>query len=361
MRILIVTGSSGGHIFPALGLIDSLKEKSGTLETLLVVPKRSLESQILAGGYNIKSISTSPVNLRPDFKNFMALLRFFQGSLESLRIFMSFKPDAVVGFGGLDSVPLVLIGWMVRVRTLIHEQNCVPGRANRLLAKFCDKIAISFAQTQEYWPASKKKIVLTGNPLRQELKRVDRNKALDFFGFQDNKFTVLVMGGSHGSRKINTCFLNAVSALTDASALQIIHCGGSRDYLSLQSGYQGLNLKVKLFDFLKEMQYAYSIADLAVCRAGAMTISELVYFKIPSIIVPYPFAYRHQFHNAEALEKNGCAFTVRDDECEAGLLRKRLEEFMKTPGMASRMRDGFKNVRECRGNDLLADLVLTLE
>ncbi|KPK98001.1 MAG: hypothetical protein AMJ95_06380 [Omnitrophica WOR_2 bacterium SM23_72] len=360
MKILVVTGASGGHIFPAIGFLEALRDDYQDIETLLVVPKRSLKFNIPSAGFRVATISTRTVRLSLSLKNIIALLHFIQGSVESLRIFLAFKPDSVVGFGGLDSIPLVLLAWMLRVRTLIHEQNCLPGRANRFLLWFCDRMAISFVETQEFLKGHKHKIVVTGNPIRRSLKRIDRLKALHFFGLEGDRFTVLVMGGSHGSHRINTCFLEAVSGLEDGLALQVVHIAGDEDYPLLESGYRKLNLPVKLFRFLKEVQYAYSLADLVICRAGGTAIAELAYFKIPAVIIPYPFAYRHQSYNARVFQEKGCALLVRDEELKAQNLRRTLQECLSAPEKLAKMRQGYQDIPEYRSADLLAELAVTL-
>lgn len=356
MRILVVTGASGGHIFPAIGFLEALEDNHKDIETLLVVPKRSLKFNVLTAGFRVATISTSSFSASLDLKNIIALFHFIRGSMESLGIFLAFKPDSVVGFGGLDSIPLVLLAWMARVKTVIHEQNCLPGRANRLLVRFCDRMAISFSETQEFLKGYKHKIVVTGNPIRRSLKRIDKVEASVFFGLQADKFTVLVMGGSHGSHKINACFLEAVSSLREDLAFQVIHIAGNEDYPLLENGYGKLDLPVKLFRFLKEMQYAYSLADLAICRAGATTIAELSHFKIPAMIIPYPFAYRHQSHNARLLQEKGCALLVKDEELEAEGLRRALREWVSAPEKLAKMRQGYQKIPEYRSGDLLAEL-----
>jgi len=360
MKVLAVTGASGGHIFPAMGFLDSLEDKYKNIETLLVLPRRSLKSNIHLHRHRVQYLSSSSIGYGIHLKNLIALFKFFQGFLESLIIFLKFKPDVVVGFGSLDTIPLVLIAWMARTRTLIHEQNCIPGRANRLLAKFSDKIAISFAQTQGYFKAANSKIVLTGNPMRRELKSFDRPRALSFFGFDEDKITILVMGGSAGSHKINTSFLGAVSAMPDALRLQIIHIAGSTDFQFLESAYKRLNLKVKLFIFLKEMQYAYSASSLVICRAGATTMAELALYRNPAILIPYPFAYQHQLTNAKILESHNCAVVINEDDLEENKLRNILVEFLAQPGKLNLMRSNYNNITRVNANDLFVEAVMSL-
>lgn len=340
MRVLVVSEASGGHINPALSFLDNLKDRHKNIASLLVLPSRSLKFNILHSFCKREYISISPIELRFSLKNILSLFKFLKGSLEGLILLLKFRPDVVVGFGGITSVPLILLAWLTRTKTLIHEQNVIPGKANSLLAKFSDKIAVSFPQTQRYLGVNKTKIKLTGNPLRKELKRVARCEALSFFGFEDNKFTILVMGGSYGSHNINLCFLGAISTLPDASQLQIIHISGENDYCLLEERYRGLQLNLKLYSFLKDIQYGYSICDLVISRAGATTIAELIKFRLPAVIIPYPFANRHQLSNAKVLERKSCAIIINDNDLNAASLRKTIE-----PLIGSGSQDKLKNMR----------------
>lgn len=362
MRILVVTGASGGHIFPALSFLDALKDKN--VNTLLILPRYCLKYNISwkeTRNYKVNYISISAIKLDLDFTNFVAILKFFHGSLESLLIILRFRPDIVVGFGSLVSVPIVLLAWIFRIRTLIHEQNVIPGRANRLLAKFTDRIAISFLESRDYLKScSKTKIVFTGNPVRREFIRINKNKALDFFGLDSDKFTILVMGGSLGSHRINIEFLNAISRISDRHKLQIIHLSGRGDYALLKYGYRVLNINIKLFDFLEPMHYAYNACDLVISRAGATTIAEIIFFRLPAIIIPYPFAYGHQASNAELLQSQGCAMVIKDNELGADILRQAIEKLLDNPGEIKRMSSGYDAMSKSNANDLLVDEVLSL-
>ncbi|MDI6605755.1 MAG: undecaprenyldiphospho-muramoylpentapeptide beta-N-acetylglucosaminyltransferase [Candidatus Omnitrophota bacterium] len=361
MKVLVAAGSSGGHIFPAVGFLDGLRNKYKGIELLLVLPKRVRTSHLVYDlHYKVRYISVSPISFRLDFKNFIAILRFFKGWFESLFLLFEFKPDIVVGFGSLDSVPVLLSAWLLRIRTLIHEQNLIPGRANRLLAKFADKVAVSFAETKDYLKINQEKVVFTGNPLRQELKKIDRPAALHFFGFDDLKFTILVMGGSQGSQRINSCFFKAISTVPDKSRLQVIHIAGERDRAALERSYKEIALNARIFAFLKQMQYAYSICDLVVSRAGATAISELIFFRVPAIIIPYPFAYKHQFGNAEILEKMGTAVVIKDDQLDAARLRQALDGLMHNPERLALMRSYYSGALEANANDLLTQEALFL-
>ncbi len=353
MRILVVAGASGGHIFPALSFLGTLKEEYKDTEEVLVLPKKSLGNQIVPSRYRVCYISISTPKFKFDFKNFIAISQFFKGSLESLFLLLEFRPDIVVGFGGLVCVPLILWSWLFRIKILIHEQNVIPGRANRLLAKFADIVAISFEETKNYFKISPFKIAITGNPIRSELKKIDKNEALNFFGFNTPKFTILVMGGSLGSHSINMGFLEAISASPSKVKIQIIHLTGENDYDLLKHNYEGLDINFRLFGFLKDMQYAYNAADLVVSRAGATTIAEIINFSLPAIVIPYPFAYQHQISNARVLEKAQCAIIVKDEQLHTDILRKTIENFVENAEEIKKMRSNYNRIARLNASDLL--------
>jgi len=361
MRCLVVTGSSGGHIFPAVSLIQALKDKDPSVDILFVLPDQARNIPFTLGPLcRIKYLCITALKLQLDFKNFRAILKLAKGSFRSLFILIEYRPDIVVSFGGIGSVPLVLFAWIFRIKTLIHEQNVIPGRANKLLSRFVDRLAISFEQTKKYLAIIPQKIVLTGNPLRRELKLVEPLEAFKFFGFTESKFTVLVVGGSQGSHRINEYFLKAASLITNKLGIQIIHIAGNFDYDWLEKEYRDLGLDVKVKPFFDKMEYAYSISDLAICRAGATTIAELIKFKLPAVLIPYPFAYQHQLANAKVLADRGSAVIIEDDKLEKQPLAQLLDDFMKNPGKIERMRYGYADMVVAGADQLLAKEVFSL-
>ncbi len=343
VRILVAAGSSGGHIFPALAFLESLKEKYHDIDALLLLPEKSRTNTgcIKDCGYKIEFIPLASVRFglkREDLEN---LLGLFKAALQSLRILLEFHPDIVVGFGSATSVPVVILAWLLRAKTLIHEQNVMPGRANKLLAEFADKIAVSFAESREYLQRHRHKIVTTGNPLRKKMLRVDKQQARDYFGFSKDKLTVLVMGGSQGSSNINEGFLNALSLIRGNTGLQVIHLSGRADYALIKERYNNLGVGFALFDFLEPMHYAYSASDIVLSRAGATSIAELIYFCLPAILIPYPYAYEHQYRNAKVLEEKGCAVIIKDNDLSAEALKKNLEALILDRSRLDQMRGKF--------------------
>lgn len=360
MKVLVVAGASGGHIFPAVSFIDALKEKHKATEALLALPRRGLRPGILLTDCNIKYISTSTITLKISSANLIAIARFFQGAWESLAIILKFKPDIVIGFGGLDSIPCLFFAWLFRINTLIHEQNVLPGKANRFLAHFSDRVAISFAETKSYFNINPQKVILTGNPLRKQIRRMDKAEALDYFGLSQNKFTLLVMGGSQGSRSINAGFLKAIGSLDKASSCQVIHLTGESDYAKARQGYQDMGIEARVFMFIEKVEQAYSACDLVISRSGATTIAELSYLGVPAVLIPYPFAYAHQYNNARVLEETKRAVIVNDGELGTPKLKEMLNTFINEPEKMDTLRRNCAVTQEAGASLRLAELALSL-
>jgi len=353
MRILAVAGASGGHIYPASSFLSAVKIKIKSAETLLVLPLRCIAKNIIFKDSGVKYIRTTQLSLRPTFGNFLSGIKYLEGVAQSFELLLRFKPDIVVGFGSIDSIPLVTLAWLFRVKTMIHEQNVVPGRANRFLAKLVDRIAVTFAQTEKSFNVNPAKIVLTGNPVRNDLTRIDRIQALKFFGFKE-KFTILVMGGSQGSGRINKYFFEAVKSSSD---LQVIHICGANNDAQLKRGYKEIKVEARVVPFLEEMRYAYSAADLVVCRAGATTIAELSYFASPAIIIPYPYAYAHQLENARILGNSGAAVIIQDNDLESGILKEKIRRCSQR-NVLDNMRLNYGSLDSPAAAELLADAAL---
>ncbi len=275
-----------------------------------------------------------------------------------MRIMMKFRPDVVVGFGSLHTVALLFWAWLFRIKTVIHEQNVIPGRANRLIAKFADSLAISFPQTRSYFSGSREKVVLTGNPIRKELIKLDKKEALNFFKFEEGKFNILITGGSQGSHKINAVCFAALTALPLKQDLQIIHISGVQDFAGLKAGYTVSGVTHKLFEFFPAMQYAYSAADLVICRAGATTIAELQKFSLPAVLVPYPYAGAHQAGNARVLEDIGAAEVILDADLVVEKLKDKLQEFFCDAQKLRLMRQAYQKLPVLNAAEMLAKEVL---
>jgi len=359
MRVLIACGASGGHIFPALSFAERLKAKKEGIEILFLSTRKG-PGEILLKGYNVKLISVVPLKFL-SLRFFPSLCLLFKSMFEVMDILRVFRPDLVVGFGGYSSVPAVLLAALSGKRTLIHEQNVSPGRATCLLAPLVNKIAIGFQETKRYFNLSqKRKLIFTGNPLRSELFGNDRKEALRFFNLDFNKKTVLVMGGSQGSQKINRVFVQTALLLKDSLSFQVIHICGRAEEESLRRQYDKFNIEARVFGFLKEMGFAYSAADVVISRAGALTISEIIALCKPSILIPYPFAKGHQMANANLLLSRNAAIVIRDADLCAEFLKYRLLSLFKEQAEVDTLRKNLSHFTLRGADGLLAEAALGL-
>ncbi|HQP10404.1 MAG TPA: UDP-N-acetylglucosamine--N-acetylmuramyl-(pentapeptide) pyrophosphoryl-undecaprenol N-acetylglucosamine transferase, partial [Candidatus Omnitrophota bacterium] len=223
--------------------------------------------------------------------------------------------------------PAVASAILLRYLAMIHEQNAVPGRANKILAKFVKKIAISFPAAARYF--NEHKTVLTGCPCRLSQRPMDRAAIVRAFGLKDNKTTIFVFGGSQGSHSINEAFAACVPSLREILDFQAIHVSGKDDYLSLKDRYNEFGIPFALFDFLDKMEEAYHIADVVISRSGAATVSELAHFRLPSILIPYPHAQGHQRENASVLCQAGLAQMIEERDVTVSKMSEAILRILK--------------------------------
>ncbi|MCU0651916.1 MAG: undecaprenyldiphospho-muramoylpentapeptide beta-N-acetylglucosaminyltransferase [Candidatus Omnitrophica bacterium] len=341
MRVLVASGSSGGHIFPAISFIEALKAGNNDAQVLLVLPKKNILKAEGVLPCPVKYITVTPIKLNFSFAGLKSIWQMIKSFFQVILIFINFRPDVAIGFGSLASLPVILLAWFFRTTTVIHEQNVLPGKANKFLAYFSDKIAVSFKETVGYFKGKEKKIVLTGDPIRKSLVRIDKKIACAYLALKEDKFTILVAGGSQGCSRINEEFVKFIGFIPQKNKLQVIHLCGSKDYSRLKESYAGLGIEYKLFDFLQPMEYAYSAADLIISRAGATTIAEIMFFALPAVIIPYPYAYQHQLNNALVLERAGAALIIKDEELSLGQLKRMVLPLIDNQVSLSKMRGAY--------------------
>jgi len=341
MRMIAVTGASGGHIFPALAFLEEMGEKRPDIRTLLVLPDSLVGTSADFGGQEVKFIPIGA--LHGGARALPSAWRLCLGSARSLELLLAYKPDLVVGFGSLSCVPLMLSAWMLRIPTMLHEQNVVPGKANRFLGRFVDKVAVSYEESKGLFPVPRR-TVFTGNPLRKQMRRIPKDEARAYLGLGPGRFTVLVMGGSQGARSINRLFPAAAAALAPEKAPQVIHISGTAQFAEVTAAYAAAGITAKVYPFLTRMECAYSAADAAVCRAGAITCAELAAYALPALVIPYPFANGHQSRNAAVLERAGCCRIVKDGDLDAAEIGSFLNCCQDGGQFLSRMRSAFPAV-----------------
>jgi len=323
MKVLIVAGGTGGHILPAMAVAREIKTRN-IGEVLFVISSRKQDRDIIfAKGIDFIALSITSLKSKSIFSVLNFLTRLFVGTIESVFTLLRFRPDAVVGFGGYVSGPIVLTASFLGIRTIIHEQNAYPGKANRILARFVNKITISFPDAKNYFKGFESKIVFSGNPLREGLERDERDRPADCF-------SALVIGGSQGAHKLNTIVPEAAGLMQDSrrNMLNIIHIAGKNEKEDVEKYYGKIGIKNRVFSFTEHMARLYNECDFVISRAGAMTVSELLALGIPAILVPYPYAGGHQKLNAAVLEKIGLGILLEEKDLTACVMRDAILKLM---------------------------------
>lgn len=315
-RLIISGGGTGGHIFPALAIANEFKDRHPNAEILFVGAKGKMEmTKVPEAGYKIIGLWISGIQRKFTLSNLFFPFKLISSYIKAASIIKKFKPDAVIGTGGYASGPIMLAAAKSKIPSLVQEQNSYAGLTNKQVAGSAIKVCVAYAGMENYFPASK--IVVTGNPVRKDINQVEqrREKALTHFAFSAGERTLLILGGSLGARTINESVLAGIDKLIDAQ-VQVIWQTGKIYFQHIKNQLENKDLrKVRVFDFLRQMDLAYAAADVVITRAGALSISELCVAKKPSLLVPSPnVAEDHQTKNALALVNENAALVVKDDE-----------------------------------------------
>lgn len=310
-RFILSGGGTGGHIYPAIAIADELKARFPESEILFVGASDKMEMQkVPQSGYKIQGLWISGIQRRLTADNIAFPLKLVSSLYKSIKIVREFKPDVAIGTGGFASGPLLRAATMLKVPTVIQEQNSYAGITNKWLGSKVNKISVAYDNMQRFFPASK--ILFTGNPVRQDLIHTDGNRqeAIKRFGLDASKKTVLVLGGSLGSRRINQLIAKEVAWMLAQNIQVIWQCG--KFYFDEYIHY-GDKDNVKLLSFIDRMDLAYAAADIIISRSGASSVSELCIVGKPVIFIPSPnVAEDHQTKNAKAISDKEGAILLKE-------------------------------------------------
>lgn len=326
-RLIISGGGTGGHIFPAIAIANEFRERHPDAEILFVGAAGRMEmTRVPEAGYEIIGLWISGLQRSLKFSNLMFPVKLIASYFKARSIVKDFAPHAVIGTGGYASGPMMMAATSKRIPALIQEQNSFAGLVNKQVADKVSKVCVAYDGMEKFFP--KEKIVLTGNPVRKDILVIDgkRNKALTQFGLETGRKTLLIIGGSLGAKTINESILDGIQKLIDAQ-VQVIWQTGKGYYKDYQAQLTRYDLKkIKVFDFLKEMDLAYAAADVVISRSGAIAVSELCIARKPCILVPSPnVAEDHQTKNAMALVNKQAAQLVADKDAHTTLVDEALK------------------------------------
>jgi len=322
-KLLLTGGGTGGHLFPAIAIAQEFRKNYPDTDVLFVGTRRKMDSSTLEN-YGFRSVAILCYGLKGKkiIELVKALLVLPVSCLQALWILLTFRPDIVIGVGGYVTGPVVAVAKLLRIPTVIHEQNSVPGLANRKLGSLVDKVCLSFPQSSRYF--AEKKTVLTGNPVRENLLEIKSRVAED-----NGVLSILVLGGSQGATGLNRIVVSAFTGESEDKLknIKLIHQTGIKDEEWVAAEYRAANREVAVHAFIRNMDEVYSEADLLVSRAGATTLAELSVLGKPAILLPYPYAAdNHQQKNAEYYVEGGGALVFEEKTLTGAQLAETIAE-----------------------------------
>ena len=328
IRLIITGGGTGGHIFPGIALAQAMMHSYPGCDILFIGTERRVDKTVLSGqGFATLTIKSQGIKGKSPLAKLIALLQQPAALLEAAGIIRKFKPDLVFGVGGYVTGPVILAARLMGITTCIHEQNSIPGLANKLLGRLVHRIFVSLPGSEKYFPANR--TVLSGNPVRSSIVKAANQMRLEN---HQEPLTLLILGGSQGARRLNSLVLEAAEKclvkLTPKP--NIIHQTGAHDQVHVQQKYAELGINARVESFFNDMAEIYSQADLVVSRAGATTLAELTVFHKPVILVPFPYAAdNHQEINGRYIVETGGGLLFKQSELDGeklGMAIKRLLE-----------------------------------
>ncbi|GIN74372.1 UDP-N-acetylglucosamine--N-acetylmuramyl-(pentapeptide) pyrophosphoryl-undecaprenol N-acetylglucosamine transferase [Bacillus sp. J14TS2] len=329
MKIVVTGGGTGGHIYPALALIRTIKQQYPETEFTYIGTEKGLEAEIVPReNIPFESIHITGFRRSLSFENVKTIFRFLKGVKDSKHIFKKVKPDIVIGTGGYVCGPVVYAAAKKKIPTIIHEQNSVPGLTNKFLSRYVDKVAVCFEEVKEFFPEDK--AILTGNPRASEVIGKRKPGALAALGLKEGIPTVLITGGSRGARPINDAVVKSLSSLS-RRPYQVIYVTGQvhYDHVMEEAKLVGKLSNIAIVPFIHEMQTVLSSVDGVVGRAGATSLAEITAIGLPSILIPSPYVTNnHQEKNAQTLVEHGAAIMLLERELSSKQFLDSLDSIM---------------------------------
>lgn len=353
LRIIIVGGGTGGHLYPGIALAHEFRRRDPDNEILFVGSPRGLEKSVVPReGFPLKSLMVEGLAGKPWHQEILGLLKLPIALLQSFWILANFRPHLVVGVGGYVTGPFLLAAFMGRIPRIIQEQNVFPGTTNRILAHLVNRVAVSFPQSRAYFPAEK--VRLMGNPIRREFLEMAAKDGVSFR--ESSHFHLLVFGGSQGAHRINVAMVEAMPYLKGVrDRLRVVHQTGEWDFPAVQEGYRERGFEAEILPFIYDMAERYRWADLIICRAGATTIAEITAAGKSALLVPFPYAiHNHQEINARALKEVGAAEMILNSDLDGKRLAQAILSLMDDP---SRLQAMGEKARELGRTDAAEQLV----
>ncbi|MCL1805026.1 MAG: undecaprenyldiphospho-muramoylpentapeptide beta-N-acetylglucosaminyltransferase [Clostridiales bacterium] len=339
-RLILTGGGTGGHIYPALAIGDGIKRRWPGTEIFYIGTKGGMESRIVPeAGYPFRGITAEGWQGRKIRSLASALRADHRGRREAANLLGALKPQAVIGTGGYVCLPVALAAIQKHIPVFIHEPNAFPGLTNRIISAWAKGIMVSFEEAAGYFPPhARKRVEVTGLPVRESIADADREEAYRFYGLGKGRVTILAAGGSQGAARINQAMLHVIRELNGSAGVQILFATGRRDYEQIKAELEEGGISpdrsegggnIRVLPYIDRMDLAYAAADVFIGRAGASTLAEITLCGLPAILIPLPgAAENHQAHNAASLADRGGAMALEDRALTGPLLLKAVRELI---------------------------------
>ncbi|MBE9547640.1 MAG: undecaprenyldiphospho-muramoylpentapeptide beta-N-acetylglucosaminyltransferase [Proteobacteria bacterium] len=356
VKIIIAGGGTGGHLFPGVAVAEEFLKRDRKNNVLFIGTERGLEGKILPDmGFQLRTINVEGIKGKGLMKSIGASFKIPGSLVQSWMIIREFCPDIVIGVGGYASGPAVITAHFMGIKTAIAEQNAIPGITNRILGRFVDRAFLTFPKTKKWF--SEEKAVVTGNPIRNGFSKVEEKTERI-----DDRFALLIFGGSQGAHAINRAVLDSVKYLKEIKdKLKIIHQTGNDDLEWVTEVYTDCEMDAEVLPFIDDMASAYRSADLLICRAGATTIAEITASGKAAILVPFPFATGdHQTENARVLTAAGAAEMIPERDLSGELLAEVIRRFYRNTSAIGKMEEKSASLGNIRAAADIVDECLAL-
>ncbi|MBV6340773.1 undecaprenyldiphospho-muramoylpentapeptide beta-N-acetylglucosaminyltransferase [Candidatus Magnetobacterium casense] len=360
-KVVIAGGGTGGHLYPAIAIAEEIKKKMPQADILFMGTDRGIETRVLPlEKYYVKLLRTEGfvgVSLGKKIWAFFKLIVAFFDAVSFLR---GVRPSVVIGTGGYASFVPVAAAALLSIPIVIHEQNSIPGLANKLLSKVADKVCITYESSLDYLP--KDKAIITGNPVREKILRATRAQGLEMFSLRDDLLTVLIFGGSAGATAINKAVMGTLPLLNNyKDKIQFLHQTGNADYELVRGAYQHNGFSGTVAPFIFNMPEAYACCDMLISRAGATTLAEITTIGIPAILIPYPYAAgAHQEANAARLSSSTAAIMIRQQELDSESLARQIIALCSDANLRNRLKRDCKALGKPDAGKRVAHIALML-
>ncbi len=344
MKVIITGGGTGGHVYPAISIADKIKKKYPKAEILFIGTENGLENDVVPkAGYAFKTITVRGFRRKLTLDTVKTVSDMFKGFFQAGKLIKHFKPDIIVGTGGYVAGPVLIQGAIKGIKTIVHEQNVIPGVTVKILSKYVNKVLISYDESKDYFK-KKSNLVVTGNPIRNEFLTLSKEKCREAINIAEGQKFLFSVGGSGGAKRINDVANELIRKYNGDEKIRFVHVTGKSYYDTFMQELE--KDSIILSSNISVLKYVYNIpeymkaADMMISRSGALILSEIAVVGVPSILIPSPnVAHNHQEHNAKVFEKNGAAIMITEKKLKEDTVYKIIEEHIYQDDHLEKMSD----------------------